>query len=67
MTKEVIVKILDNNGIYLGVDDIESLGNAMRDICEEAADEMTREEPHATNSIERIREAGREIESILQP
>ena len=47
------------------VDDHEEILQAVSDYLEDVADETEAEEPYATNTIKRLREAAREVKSIV--
>lgn len=63
--KEKVKEIFDRNGIFLVDEDLETIGQAIGETLEMIADEIEKEEPHATVTIGRYREASRNIEGEI--
>lgn len=63
MTSVELKTLMDKH--FLSVDEVEESLEFVRDLLECYADKLKREEPYATNSINRLEAAALEVSSIL--
>jgi hypothetical protein len=64
--KEQIKEIFNNHGIFITLDEVENLGDAIRDTLELIADETEKNELYATGMIDMFREVAGNVQTKLQ-
>ena len=65
LRKQKIKELFNHYGILLTDEELENIGEAIGDTVRYLADEVEELEPYATRSIQALREASGNIESII--